>query len=223
MNDNRDTAATRHNNQLLAHSRVRSSADTREIHSIDPARCLVWSRHPRSRDRVTVESCRDLIRTIEMHGQLVPALGRPTRNDPCADVEILCGSRRLFVARHLGIPLLVQVRNLSNSESAVIVEVENRIRRNLSRNERGVHYKQLAEQPLRGAAAGTRHPRDYDMMLRTSTGKPLFTARRYFNVLELVFPQSVDDLTVELINSVVADILDVEQPQPPIHAGAPLN
>jgi len=210
MNNSRDKARTSDAHECGRTSGNSSAAvatDPRLI-VIDPDRCRLWSEHPRRRDRVTAESCRSLTRSISAHGQFVPALGRPTRGDPEADIEILCGSRRLFAARYLGIPLLVQVRDLSNSEAAVVVEVENRVRRSLSPDDRDCYLHSLTKQPAREARAGMAHPRDYDMILHTSTGKPLFTARRYFNVLELVFPQAIDDFTVELINSVIADILD---------------
>ncbi len=182
--------------------------DPRIIQSVDPSRCRLWPLHPRSPEKVNEPSCRRLIQSIAAHGQLVPALGRPVRDDPTLAVEVLCGSRRLFAARYLGIPLLAQVRELSNWECALAVEVENRIRRGLSRTERDTYFKALMDHALPGPLAGTPRAKDYDAIVRSSHDTPLFTARSYYNVLELVFPNSMDALTMEVIKGVVAGILD---------------
>jgi ParB family chromosome partitioning protein len=55
-------------------------------------------------------------------------------------VEIVCGARRLFVARHLGKPLRVDVRNLSDREAIVLMDIENRQRMDVSPYERGLSY-----------------------------------------------------------------------------------
>ncbi len=223
MNNSRDktiTSSAYARSDTSTNPRAAISSDPRLIQAIDPGRCRIWSQHPRRHDRVTPESCRSLIRSIAAHGQLVPVLARPACDHPQTNVEILCGSRRLFVSRHLGIPLLVQVRDLSNSEAAIAVEVENRVRKSLSPDERDFHFKSLTKRPAMEPRAGMAHPRDYDTVLQASAGKPLFTSRRYFNVLELVFPQALDDFTVEVIHSVIADILDplarTAQARPPL-------
>jgi ParB family chromosome partitioning protein len=55
-------------------------------------------------------------------------------------VELIFGSRRLFVARHLNIPLAVELRDCSDLEGIIAMDVENRLRRDISPYERGHCY-----------------------------------------------------------------------------------
>ena len=91
---------------LQSSRRVRSSA--RHIIEVNPFRCRIWTMHDRIEEHITEESCADEIKSFAAHGQLIPALGRPIREDIGHDVEIICGARRLFVARHLNVPLRAQ-------------------------------------------------------------------------------------------------------------------
>jgi ParB family chromosome partitioning protein len=77
-----------------------------------------------------------------MHGQLIPALGRLLRDDPAYDVELIYGARRLYVARQLEKPLLVELRQLNDRQAAVAMDIENRQRRDLSPYERGLSFAQ---------------------------------------------------------------------------------
>lgn len=111
-----------------------------KIVSINPFRCRTWSLHDRLEYNITDESCRDEIRSFERFGQLVPALGRPLHDDPECEVELICGARRLFVARHLNKPLLVELRQLSDQQAIIAMDIENRHRADLSPYERGLSY-----------------------------------------------------------------------------------
>jgi ParB family chromosome partitioning protein len=53
---------------------------------------------------------------------------------------LIYGARRLFVARHLNRPLLVEVRHLSDNEAIVAMDLENRQRTDISPYERGIAY-----------------------------------------------------------------------------------
>ncbi|HEY6924002.1 MAG TPA: ParB/RepB/Spo0J family partition protein [Steroidobacteraceae bacterium] len=112
-----------------------------QIVSVRPFRCRVWNEHERSQEYLSEETCRTEIESFHSHGQLVPALGRPLYDDPEHDVEIVCGTRRLFVARHLNVLLKVELRALSDREAAVALDIENRQRRNVSAYERGCSYQ----------------------------------------------------------------------------------
>lgn len=108
--------------------------------SVNPFRCRIWPLHDRLEAYITEADCRSEIDSFSRHGQLVPALGRPLRADPDHDIEIVCGARRLFVARHLNKPLLVDVRDLSDREAMVWMDLENRQRQDVSPYERGKSY-----------------------------------------------------------------------------------
>jgi ParB family transcriptional regulator, chromosome partitioning protein len=104
---------------------------------VNPFRCRVWEAHARMEEYVTEESCREEIRSMQKGGQLVAAIGRRVQGDPMHEVEVICGTRRLFAARHLNAPLGIEIRGLSDRETAILLDIENRQRRDLSAYERG--------------------------------------------------------------------------------------
>ena len=110
------------------------------ILSISPFRCRMWDYHDRLETQLNEQRCRAEIDSIARHGQLVPVLGRRLSNDPDYDVELIFGSRRLFVARHLNMPLRVELRELGDREALAAMDIENRLRQDISPYERGVSY-----------------------------------------------------------------------------------
>jgi ParB family chromosome partitioning protein len=114
----------------------------KSIISVSPFRCRVWSLHDRLEGHITEETCRAEIDSFSRHGQLIPALGRPLHNDPRHDVELIYGARRLFVARHINVPLMVELRDLTDREAIVAMDIENRQRLDVSAYERGITYAQ---------------------------------------------------------------------------------
>jgi len=107
---------------------------------VDPCRCRLWHLHERLEEDISLESCHDEIHSFREHGQLIPALGRPLRDDSKYDVELVCGARRLWVARHLGVTLNVELREMSDRDAILAMDMENRQRRDLSPYERGRSY-----------------------------------------------------------------------------------
>ena len=105
--------------------------------SVKPFRCRMWTLHDRLEEYVNEATCQSEIESFRMHGQLVPVLGRRLHGDPDYDVELAYGARRLFVARHLNVPLMVELRDLSDMEALVAMDAENRHRKDLSPYERG--------------------------------------------------------------------------------------
>lgn len=111
-----------------------------EVISVSPFRCRMWRGHARLDEHINEETCRAEIDSFLTHGQQLPVLGRPLRGDKTHDFELICGARRLFVARHLNLPLMIDVRELTDSEAIVAIDIENRLRRDLSPYERGRAY-----------------------------------------------------------------------------------
>ena len=105
--------------------------------SVNPFRCRMWKLHDRLDEYVNETTCQAEIESFKRHGQLIPALGRRVHGDPDYDVELAFGARRLFIARHLNVPLLVELRELCDMEVLVAMDVENRHRKDLSPYERG--------------------------------------------------------------------------------------
>ena len=110
------------------------------IISVSPFRCRMWSLHDRFEAHVREETCRAEIDSFSRHGQFVPVLGRYLRGDPSHDIELIYGARRLFVARHINKPLAVDVREITDREAIVAMDIENRQRKDMSPYERGVSY-----------------------------------------------------------------------------------
>jgi ParB family chromosome partitioning protein len=108
---------------------------------VNPFRCRLWHLHDRLDEYLDEDSCKQEIESFQKNGQLIPALGRTIKDDDSFDIELVCGARRLFVARHLNLPLFVEVRaNLSDRAAAVAMDIENRHRVNISPYERGRSY-----------------------------------------------------------------------------------
>ena len=112
----------------------------KEILLVDPFRCRLWDMHDRCDTNITEYSCRAEIESVARHGQIVPALGRRLHGNPDYDVELICGARRLFVARHIKRELAVEVRDLCDREALILMDMENRQRTDISPYERGISY-----------------------------------------------------------------------------------
>ena len=97
----------------------------------------MWEQHGRMEEYITEVSCKDEIQSMQEHGQIVPAIGRRLPSGSTHDVEIICGARRLFAARHLNIEIAVEMRELNDREGIVLFDIENRQRRDWSAYERG--------------------------------------------------------------------------------------
>jgi ParB family chromosome partitioning protein len=122
-----------------------------QILSVNPFRCRLWKFHDRLEEQITEDSCRDEIQSFQEHGQLVPALGRKVDNDPDHDYELIYGARRLFVARHINCPLLVEIREVSDRDAIIAMDLENRQRKDVSAYERGLSYARWLRTGLFGS------------------------------------------------------------------------
>jgi ParB family chromosome partitioning protein len=111
-----------------------------EIETVNPFHCRMWALHDRAGEMVTAESCSAEIDSFQRHGQIVPALGRRLNDDLTHRIELIYGARRLFVARHLNTPLKVELREITDKEAIIAMDVENRQRKDISPYERGLSY-----------------------------------------------------------------------------------
>jgi ParB/RepB/Spo0J family partition protein len=100
----------------------------------------MWKWHERIPESINQESCRSEIRSFAKHGQQIPALGRRVFGNPNVDIELVYGARRLYIARHLRVGLLVKVQELTDLEAVTAVEIENRQRKELTPFERGMSF-----------------------------------------------------------------------------------
>jgi ParB family chromosome partitioning protein len=104
---------------------------------VSPFRCKSWDGHGRMEEYVTEATCRSEIESVAANGQLLPVIARSIATDPNYDFEIISGSRRLFVARHLNIRIRLEVRDLTDKECIVVFDHDNRLRKDISPYERG--------------------------------------------------------------------------------------
>jgi ParB/RepB/Spo0J family partition protein len=111
-----------------------------DVISVNPFHCRMWEGHERLEDHITEETCRAEIESFLTHGQQTPVLARPLRNDMNHQYEVVYGARRLFVACHLNMPLALELRELSDREAVIAMDIENRQRKELSPYERGRSY-----------------------------------------------------------------------------------
>jgi ParB family chromosome partitioning protein len=100
----------------------------------------MWSFHDRLDEYISEETCQTEIESFRRHGQLIPVLGRRLHGDVHHDIELIFGARRLFIARHLGQQIKVQLREISDAEALVAMDIENRHRQDISPYERGRSY-----------------------------------------------------------------------------------
>jgi ParB family chromosome partitioning protein len=112
----------------------------KNIIEADPFRCRMWDLHDRIDARAAESTCKQMLDSILSHGQLVPALGRRLTGDRSFDIELIYGARRLFVARQLNRPLLVELRAIDDTEAIIAMDIENRHRQDISPFERGASY-----------------------------------------------------------------------------------
>lgn len=111
------------------------------IEQVEPARCVLWQFHERFGDELNRDSCKELITSIQRHGQRHPVLGRRLSGTSGPAIELIYGGRRLFAAAQLGVKLLVDVREMNDRAGIVEMEVENRLRTDISPYERGMSYR----------------------------------------------------------------------------------
>ena len=111
------------------------------IEQVEPAKCVLWQFHERFGDELNGESCKELITSIQRHGQRHPVLGRRLVGARGASIELIYGGRRLFAAAQLGVNLIVDVRELNDRAGIVEMEIENRLRADISPYERGMSYR----------------------------------------------------------------------------------
>ena len=158
------------------------------VMSVSPFRCRMWLLHDRLEEDVTEESCRNEIASFKLHGQIVPALGRPLHGDLSHDVELIYGARRLFVARHLNRPLRVEVREMTDRDAIIAMDIENRQRTDISAYERGISYARW----LRGGHFSSQEELARALKVSPSQVSRLLKIARLPTVIVAAFEHAVD-------------------------------
>ena len=143
--DRREAAA-----RVGATPAVRGAGGT--VRALPTERLRLWGDHNRDYEALTEARCRDLIDSFRSEGQQFPAIGRPVADDPSVDVELVVGARRLWTARYLDRPLLVEIRALDDRGAFALMDLENRNRQDISDLERAHDYRRALPKYYEGNA-----------------------------------------------------------------------
>lgn len=99
--------------------------------------------HPANRKRFDKAQLAELAQSLATHGQLTPALVRPSA-DPAGGFELLAGERRWRAAKAAGFPtLLCLVRELDDGAALEVLAIENNQREDVHPLEEADLYKAL--------------------------------------------------------------------------------
>jgi ParB/RepB/Spo0J family partition protein len=111
------------------------------IQLVNPARCRLWEMHSRLGEQVDIHTCSTLLNSMKLHGQKQPVLARRITSVDGCEFELIYGARRLFVAQQLGVDLLVECKELDDRTALIEMDIENRVREDISAYERGISYR----------------------------------------------------------------------------------
>lgn len=101
------------------------------------------------KDRITdqIRNLDQLAKSFKEVGQISACLVRPKPDEP-GKFELIVGERRFEAAKMLGMPLKVDIENLSDHEAALIQVIENDQREDLTEFEEGMSYARLIKDGL---------------------------------------------------------------------------
>ena len=96
------------------------------VRTVNPFKCRMWEMHDRLSENIDCKSCASLIDSIRKHGQRHAVLARVSDGPDNFEYELIYGARRLFVAQHLGVDLLIDVREFDNRSG--LIEMDCKVR-----------------------------------------------------------------------------------------------
>jgi ParB/RepB/Spo0J family partition protein len=93
---------------------------------IDTDRCRMWQMADRLDEGMSEEALDSLARSIKENQQRVPVIARKVSDESAdAEYEIIAGKRRFEACKRAGIPVLVMLKDLSDTEAYTVMLVEN--------------------------------------------------------------------------------------------------
>ena len=135
---------------FIASSNEKSGQAVRGVEFlVDPDTCKPWKYHNRDEAWMTPERCSDLISSIRKNGQQFPIIARKLEDDPDGKAwEIIAGRRRWFACGYLNKQLRVKAFTGGDREAAIIMNLENKDRDDISEFEDAISYKQQLDAGL---------------------------------------------------------------------------
>lgn len=175
---------------------------------VDPSVCRPWKYHNRDGIWMNVDKCQDLISSIRKNGQKVPIFARKIENDPEGKSwEIIAGRRRWFACNHLGIKIRVKATDANDRECAILMNLENKDRNDISEFEDAISYRQQLEAKLFDSQDDMAIALD---LKKSKLSKMLSAARivEYNDIISLF-----SDVTLLKINPIYSLVLMLEKSQ----------
>jgi len=118
-------------------------------HLVDPQDCKPWKFHNRDEAWMNPDKCKDLISSIRKNGQKFPVVARKLKDDPDGKTwEIIAGRRRWFACNHIGEKLKLKSIDASDRECAILMNLENKDRDDVSEFEDAISYRQQLDARL---------------------------------------------------------------------------
>lgn len=109
---------------------------------VEPEMCKPWKYHNRDSVWLNPERCADLISSIRKNGQQFPVVARKLENDPDGKAwEIIAGRRRWYACGYLNKQVKVKAFNGDDREAAIVMNLENKDRDDISEFEDAISYK----------------------------------------------------------------------------------
>lgn len=173
---------------------------------VDTSECKPWIFHNRDKVWMSVEKCQDLISSIRKNGQKVPIFARKLENDiDGRSWEIIAGRRRWFACNYLGIKIRVKAVDATDRECAILMNLENKDRNDISEFEDAISYKQQLDASLFDSQDEMASALD---LKKSKLSKMLSAAKLldYHEIFDLF-----EDITLLRINPVYALVLFLEK------------
>ena len=122
--------------EALGEDKASALLTSNNLLRLDPNKVSMWALADRDQETLNKKDCADLIESMQVVGQVIPCIGRPTEGSENA-VELIVGARRLFSAQIIarGNPdfrVLAYVKPMDDLEAFKIMDAENRVREDIS-------------------------------------------------------------------------------------------
>lgn len=123
-----------------------SQSFSKEVIEVNCSLIKNWDYHDRPENELgNIEALANEFKEI---GQLQPCIVRPLYNNDNYKYELIVGERRWRAAQLADVPLKVTIRDLSDSDAAIIQASENHNREDLSDYARGMNYARFIEEGI---------------------------------------------------------------------------
>ncbi|WP_165482808.1 ParB/RepB/Spo0J family partition protein [Legionella gresilensis] len=173
---------------------------------VDPLDCRPWRFHNRDTVWMNVEKCQDLISSIRKNGQKVPIFARKLENDlEGKNWEIIAGRRRWFACNYLKQKVRVKAVEASDRECAILMNLENKDRNDISEFEDAISYKQQLDASLFDSQDEMASALD----LKKSKLSKMLSAAKIINYKEIM--ALFEDITLLKINPIYSLVVLLEK------------